>query len=118
MMTWTLVALYAALAAFTYLAMVARTPTRRLFGAIGILAAQLAAFMCIQIIARALGSQSNPASFSVGAGALYLAVRPLLFFNLVGCIALVLIVLAALCSSQCRYRTVDRCGESREERRR
>jgi hypothetical protein len=95
-MTWVLVGFYAALSALVYFAMVGRTPTRRLFSAIGIIAVQIASLVWIQIIARALGSQSNHGSYSVGVGEIYLSIRPILLFNLAVCIALVLIFLVAL----------------------
>ncbi|PII21826.1 hypothetical protein CR919_02400 [Stenotrophomonas sp. LMG 10879] len=95
-MTWMLVVFYAALSVLAYFAMVGRTPTRRLFSAIGIIAVQMASLVWIQIIARALGSQSNHGSYSVGVGELYLAIRPILLFNVTVCIALVLIFLVAL----------------------
>ena len=95
-MTWTLAVFYAALSVLAYFAMAGRTPTRRLFSAIGIISVQIAALVWIQIIARALGSQSNHGSYSVGVGELYLAIRPILLFNVAVCIALVLIFLVAL----------------------
>lgn len=95
-MIWTLVTFYAVLSVLTYFAMVGRTPTKRLFSAIGIAVVQIAALVWIQIIARALGSQSNDGSYSVGVGELYLAIRPILLLNLAVCIALVLIFLVAL----------------------
>ena len=95
-MTWVLFVFYAALSVLAYSAMVGRTHTRRLFSAIGIIAVQIASLVRIQIIARALGSQSNHGSYSVGVGELYLAIRPILLFNLAVCIALVLIFLVAL----------------------
>lgn len=95
-MTWALVAFYAVLAVLTYFAMVGRTPTRRLFSAIGIIAVQMAAFVWIQITARALGSQPHHGSYSLGVSDLYLAIRPILLFNVAVCIALVLVFLAAL----------------------
>lgn len=64
-MTWMLVVFYAALLVLAYFAMVGRTPTRRLFSAIGIIAVQIASLVWIQIIARALGSQSNHGSYSL-----------------------------------------------------
>jgi hypothetical protein len=91
-----LVVFYAALSVLAYFAMVARTPTRRFFSAIGIIAVQIASLVWIQIIARALGSQSNHGRYSMGVGELYLAIRPILLFNLAVCIALVLIFLVAL----------------------
>lgn len=96
MMTWTLLAFYAVLAVLTYFAMTGRTPTRRLLSAIGIAAVQIAALVWIQIIARALGSQSTHGSYSIGVGEIYLAIRPILLFNVAVCIALVLIFLTAL----------------------
>lgn len=95
-MIWTLVTFYAVLSVLTYFAMVGRTPTRRLFSSIGIVVVQIAALVWIQIIARALGSQANHGSFSLGVGELYLAIRPILLFNVAVCIALVLIFLVAL----------------------
>ncbi|MGO4718442.1 hypothetical protein AB4071_04850 [Stenotrophomonas sp. 2MCAF14_2] len=95
-MTWMLVVFYAALSVLAYVAMVGRTPTRRLFSAIGIAVVQIASLVWIQITARALGSQSNHGSYSVGVGELYLAIRPILLFNLAVCIVLVLIFLVAL----------------------
>lgn len=95
-MTWMLVVFYAALLVLAYFAMIGRTPTRRLFSAIGIIAAQIASLVWIQIIARALGSQPNHGSYALGVGELYLAIRPFLLFNVAVCIALVLIFLVAL----------------------
>ncbi|MDN8649045.1 hypothetical protein Q0S62_11550 [Stenotrophomonas indicatrix] len=95
-MIWTLVTFYAVLSVLTYFAMVGRTPTRRLFSSIGIVVVQIAALVWIQIIARALGSQANHGSFSLGVGELYLAIRPILLFNVAVSIALVLIFLVAL----------------------
>ncbi|AWH19322.1 hypothetical protein C1922_19375 [Stenotrophomonas sp. ZAC14D2_NAIMI4_7] len=96
LMAWVLVAFYVVLSVLAYSAMLGRTPTRRLFSAIGIIAVQIAALVWIQIIARALGSQSERGSYSLGVGELYLAIRPILFFNVAVCIALVLILLVAL----------------------
>lgn len=95
-MPWVLVVFYAALSVLAYLAMIGRTPTRWLLSAIGIIGVQIASLVWIQIIARALGSQSNHGSYCVGVGELYLAIRPILLFNLAVCIALVLIFLVAL----------------------
>lgn len=96
LMAWVLVAFYVVLSVLVYFAMVARTATRRLCSAIGIIAVQIAALVWIQIIARALGSQSERGSYSLGVGELYLAIRPILFFNVAVCIALFLIFLVAL----------------------
>lgn len=95
-MAWVLVAFYMVLSGLAYVAMVGRTPTRRLFPAIGIIAVQIAALVWIQIIARALGSQSGRGTYSLGVGELYLAIRPILLFNVAVGVALVLILLVAL----------------------
>lgn len=95
-MAWVLVVFYVVLLVLAYFAMLGRTPARRLLSAIGIIAVQIAALVWIQIIARALGSQSHRGSYSLGVGELYLAIRPILFFNVAVCIALVLILLVAL----------------------
>lgn len=76
-MAWVLVAFYVVLSVLAYFAMLGRTPNRRLLSAIGIIAVQIAALVWIQIISRALGSQSRRGSYSLGIGELYLAIRPL-----------------------------------------
>lgn len=96
LMSWVLVTFYVVLSMLAYFAMVGRTPTRRLFSAIGIIAVQVAALVWVQIIARAMGSQSDRGAYSLGVGELYLTIRPILLFNVVVCIALVLIFLVAL----------------------
>lgn len=95
-MAWVLVAFNVVLSILAYLALLGRAPTKRLFSAIGIIAVQIAALVWIQVIARALGSQSERGSYALGVGELYLAIRPILFFNVAACIALVLIFLVAL----------------------
>jgi hypothetical protein len=77
---------------FGYLSVTAKTHTRRAFSVMGILAMSLGAYVWVHILARVAASQTRQDMIGIGAGAMFLQIRPVLFLQILIAVVLALCI--------------------------